>query len=193
MDKQRIEIFPGHWIEITPKIRNMAGLRKKEKVIARLADITKSVERAIPTGKNIKYSQLLKDEAVRIANAEGMRAAVKATGVNKHTILMERRLQNIRAGKKQTRQKGFAYTLEQKQACVSIALQLMRSKEMVEVQQRAGIAKKMVTVRRFKWSPKSAFDEAARRLGMNGRAIQFQWSIGAIPMPQSSTQHPSGL
>lgn len=192
MDKQRIEIFPGHWIEITPKIRNMAGLRKKEKVIARLADITKSVEKALPQ-KQAKYSQLLKDEAVRIANAEGMREAVKATGVNKHTILMERRLQNIRAGKKQTRQKGFAYTLEQKQACVAIALQLMRSKEMVEVQQRAGIAKKIVTVRRFKWSPKSAFDEAARRLGMNGRAVQFQWSIGAIPMPQSSTQQPSGL
>lgn len=191
MERQRIEIFPGHWIEVTPKIRNMAGLRRHDRILAKFTDVPKVVEKAV-TSKVVKYPQLIKEEAVQIWLKDGMEAAIKATGVNRHTIEMERRKQNIRAGLTKTRAKGFTYTLEQKQACVRLALQLIQSKEMVTRTQRA-FNGKIVTVRNFKWHPQSAFKEAGKRLGLNGSAVHFQWSIGAIPMPQPSTQQPSGL
>lgn len=185
MEKERIEIFPGHWIEVTPRIKRLAGIRPTERVIATLAGghITKAKYEAGKV-RGAKYSRLLLDEAVELAKSVGYPTAAKMTGVNKNSIHMHARIQKGRAGLA-SRKDGSRYTLAQKQACVRLAQSLMASDETKDKKCRWGVQK----VR--KWQHRPAFIEAGRRLGMNGRSIEWLWVSGQIPLDSpSSPQSP---
>lgn len=189
--KERIEIFPGHWIEVTKKIKKAAGLRQSARVRATLAggDIdraTKEASRA--ANKNVKYSLALLDEAVRLARAEGVKVAEKVTGVSQWSINMHAKEQSARAGNPRWEQ-GFRYSLAQKQACVRLAQKLMANTETRPVRVpnprggwRMGVTKK--------WTHGAAFREAGRRLGLNGRTIEMMWLMGMIPLDQPSSHRP---
>lgn len=188
--KERIEIFPGHWIEVTKKIKKAAGLRQSARIRATLAggDIdraTKEASRA--ANKRVKYSLTLLDEAVRLAAMEGVRVAEKATGVSRWSIDMHAKEKSARAGNPR-QEKGHRYTLAQKQACVRLAMQLMANTETITKPLGFKRVRRMGTFK--KWSHASAFKEAGRRLGLNGTTIEMMWRMGMIPLNQPSTPQP---
>lgn len=190
--RERVEIFPGHWIEVTPKLKKQAGLRKSARVVATLMGETIEAARDIVRENgNIKYTRLMLDEAARIARKDGMAEAIKATGIKRASIDLRMR-QLRRAGKLGRKRKdgirhtGSRYTLPQKQACVRLAQELMGSRQTVT--KSAKIGGRMCVVTRPRWSHRKAFIEAGRRLGMNGRSVEWMWLQGTIPLDQQ----PSG-
>lgn len=192
-NRERIEIFPGHWIEVTPKIKKNAGLRKSDRVIATLmGETVPAAGRLVrDSNKNVKYPKLMLDEAVRIAATHGLKEAAKDTGIRAASINLRQRQLRRKQGLAKVRDKGSRYTLAQKQACVRLAQELMRSNDVVSRTRPCALphSKGKPTTYRFrKWNHRSAFVEAGRRLGMNGRSIEWMWVQGTIPL----TQQPSG-
>jgi hypothetical protein len=193
MNTERIEIFPGHWIEVTPAIKKKAGVRKSQRVVATLmGETVAAAGRLVRDGnRGVKYPVLMLDEAVSIAEREGLKKAVKVTGIKEHSIDLRSRQLRRKQGKTKVRAVGSRYTLAQKQACVRLAKELMASNEIKERSRLSTLphCKGMPYVhRRYKWSHRSAFIEAGRRLGMNGRSIEWMYVQGTIPL----TQQPSG-
>lgn len=190
--KELIEIYPGRWIEVTRRIKLKAGVRLSTRVRATLAggQIDKA---AADVGrcrnKSVKYSRLLIDEAVAIARTMGIPKAVKKTGVNKWTIIQQKKRMRGPTGRE-----GNRYTLAQKRALVAMAQRLMGSGE-TRMRKCGG---KMVAFP--KYGHRTAFIEAGRRLGMNGRAIEYQWVNGLFslaepsspPRPPASPAAPAG-
>ena len=185
---ERIEIFPGHWIEVTPAIKKKAGVRKSQRVVATLmGETVAAAGRLVRDGKgNVKYPVLMLDEAVRIAEKEGLKRAAKETGIKEHSIDLRNRQLRRKQGKSRVMAQGSRYTLAQKQACVRLAKELMASNEII--QKSAKCYHYTYTHKRYKWSHRRAFIEAGRRLGMNGRSIEWMYVQGTIPL----TQQPSG-
>lgn len=192
--RERIEIFPGHWIEVTPKIKKNAGLRQSDRVVATLmGETVPAAGRLVrDSNKSVKYPKLMLDEAVRIAAELGLKGAAKDTGIGAASINLRQRQLRRKQGVARVMAQGTRYTLAQKQACVRLAQELMGSGETVS---RTGIARfnnkakgRKYTFRRLRWSHRTAFLEAGRRLGMNGRSIEWMWIQGTIPL----TQQPSG-
>lgn len=191
---ERIEIFPGHWIEVTPAIKKKAGVRKTQRVVATLmGETVAAAGRLVRDGNGgVKYPVLMLDEAVRIAEREGLKKAVKVTGIPRASIDLRRRQLRRKQGKTRVLAKGSRYTLAQKQACVRLAKELMASDEIVKTPVACALptCKGMpYVVKRYKWPHRKAFIEAGRRLGMNGRSIEWMYIQGTIPL----TQQPSGL
>lgn len=181
--KERIEIFPGHWIEVTRRIKEKAGVKLSTRVIATLQG--GEVHRAAgdagrSLNKGAKYSRLIIEEALRLARTMGERAAAEKTGVNKWTI--QERKKKLRGP---TGRDGSRYTLAQKRALVEMAKGLMRSGEIKTRRARGG---KMV--QQPKWAHRPAFIEAGRRLGMNGRVIEYQWVNGLFSLTDVPSSPP---
>jgi hypothetical protein len=186
MIRERIEIFPGHWIEVTPKLKKKAGVKQSARVIATLNNVTRIVADDVVKPPPPKYPRLMLEEANRIVDRDGMKAAVKATGINAHSIVWYRRGVIQRRGEYKPSEKGRRYTMEQKRACVRLAQKLMASGE-IKVRHGKCYGKPAV-YRSPKWSHAAAFREAGRRLGMNGRSVEWCWIHGMIPFDQQ----PSG-
>lgn len=186
--RERIEIFPGHWIEVTPKLKRQAGLRPSARVVATLMGetIDAATDVARESRKNVKYSRLMLDEAVRIAERDGMKKAEEVTGISIPSIDLRKRQIRRKKGLPKRATVGTRYTLAQKQACVKLAQQLMASKATVtRTVSMMGIARPF---KRLRWGHRAAFMEAGRRLGLNGRSIEWMWIQGMIPLDQQ----PSG-
>jgi hypothetical protein len=189
--KERIEIFPGHWIEVTKKIKKAAGLRMSTRVRATLAggDVDQATkEAARSSNKNVKYSIALLDEAVRIAAMEGSKTAAKVTGVNKWSIDLHMKEKRARSGQSKHADQGHRYTMAQKRACVKLAQKLMAGTETVT--KRLGFKRLKVMGTFKKYNHGSAFREAGRRLGINGRSVEMMWNLGMIPMDSPSSPQP---
>lgn len=185
---ERIEIFPGHWIEVTPAIKKKAGIRKSQRVVATLmGETVAAAGRIVRDGVGSrKHPILMLDEAASIAEREGIKKAARVTGINEHSIDLRCRQLRRKRGKAKVRDAGVRYTLAQKQACVRLAKELMASNEIVQKTERC--YNRPYIRKRYKWSHGSAFIEAGRRLGMNGRSIEWMYIQGTIPL----TQQPSG-
>lgn len=189
--KERIEIFPGHWIEVTKKIKKAAGLRQSARVRATLAggDVDRAIKEAHrSSNKGVKYSLALLDEAVRIAAMEGVKVAEKVTGVNRWSIDLHAKEKRARAGQSKHADQGKRYTMAQKQACVRLAQKLMASSETIT--KPLGFKSFRRTGKFKKWHHGSAFREAGRRLGINGRSVELMWTLGMIPLDQPSSHQP---
>lgn len=189
MEKERIEIFPGHWIEVTPKIKRAAGLRKKARVLATLdgGHVQRAIGAVAKKRGPSKYSLLLIDEAIRIFREESYKAAEKATGVPMRVIKHYNDKYKARHGLIGP-PRNQRYTMEQKQACVKLAMELMQREDTVERRLPTGRNKVIATHRVRKWNKTAAFIEAGRRLGMNGKYVADAFSFGFIPWPPSSHQ-----
>jgi hypothetical protein len=189
--KERIEIFPGHWIEVTKKIKKAAGLRMSTRVRATLAggDVDQATkEAARSSNKNVKYSMALLDEAVRIAAMEGVKVAEKVTGVGRWSIELRAKEKRARSGQSKHADQGHRYTMAQKRACVKLAQKLMAGTETVT--KRLGFKRLKVMGTFKKYNHGSAFREAGRRLGINGRSVEMMWNLGMIPMDSPSSPQP---
>lgn len=185
--KERVEIFPGHWIEVTPKLKKQAGLRKSARVVATLMGETIEAARDIAMKNgNTKYTRLMLDEAARIARKDGMAEAIKATGIGKESIILRVKQLRRKEGIARVRPTGNRYMLSQKQTCVRMAQELMGSGQ--TVQRAVTIRGKTRVITRTRWTHRKAFVEAGRRLGMNGRSVEWMWLQGTIPLDQQ----PSG-
>lgn len=123
-----------------------------------------------------KYSLLILKEAVLLKRKEGVKYASQKTGVGVEAIFKaERRfvvrgdlpaLPRRRGGRRRPR-----YTIQQKRACIALALQIMAAKPR-----------------------KASFIEAGRRMGMNGDTIYHQWLRDDLYEPISlPTQQPSNF
>jgi hypothetical protein len=185
---ERIEILNGIWIEVSDKIKEKAGVRKSSRVVATLGGETaKAIEVVAHDGrrKSVKYSRLILEEADKIAQEKGFRKAAKITGVNKHSLDLYQRRKRKAEGRTKVMQQGSRYTLAQKQACVRLAKQIMASKETVKHVCIMRGRERVFT--RPKWGHRAAFVEAGRRMGMNGRSIEWMWIQGTIPLDQQSS------
>lgn len=154
------EILPGYKIEVTEAYRKRAKLTRAQKLL--IVSDAERRELLATIGKRRttrKYSRQMLDEAAELAAQIGVRRAAKRTGINAHSI--ERHIKNTRAKKRGPLKKdGDRYTNAQKQACVECAHDLVRKGK----------------ARGFR----PAFIECGRRLGINGRSIEYQWSVGLI-------------
>lgn len=111
------------------------------------------------------YSTLILDEAVNLAKETSLSHAEEVTGVNRETIKQHGRAQLIAGNKveearrrRQAKPRGMKYTIEQKIAVVEKAMQFRKYQ-----------------------AQRKAFEEAGRRLGVNGRSVEMQWRRGLIP------------
>jgi hypothetical protein len=181
MDRQRIEIKPGVWIEVTPKIRQAVGARKRDRVLATMDGATKDAINTLAKPRR-KHSDLLLDEGLALAQKDGFIAASKRLGINYHTLISHNRKRRLEQGKRKLRARGFRYTLTQKLACVKLALELMASDKTREV---SAFGKHRRTVPL--WTKDHAFNEAGRRLGINGHSVYVMWAQGDF----RATQQPS--
>lgn len=181
MDRQRIEIKPGVWIEVAPKIRQAVGARKRDRVLATLDGATKDAINTLAKPRR-KHSDLLLDEGLALAKKDGFVSASKRLGINYHTLISHNRKRRLEQGKRRLRARGFRYTLDQKLACVRLALELMASPKTKEVSV-GGKYRRTVPL----WAVIPAFNEAGRRLGINGKSVYFMWIQGDF----RATQQPS--
>ncbi len=181
MDRERIEISPGHWIEITPKIRGAACARKRDRILATLEGGTARALHNLVVRRR-KYSNLLLDEGLELAKKIGLKKAAQKLEIHYETLVSHNRIRRLELGIRKLKIKGTRYTLAQKLVCVNLALELMASKETKEM---IAWGKRKYTTP--KWTPYTAFIEAGRRLGMNGRSIHLMWNQGDF----SATQQPS--
>lgn len=154
------EILPGYKIEVTEAYRKKAKLTRAQKLLvvseAERRELLATVCRKRGTRK---YSRQMLDEAAGLAAQIGVRKAAKKTGINAHSI--HRHIKNLRAKERgPSRKDGDRYTYAQKKACVECAHDLVRTRK------AAGM--------------RPAFIECGRRLGINGRSIEYQWSVGLI-------------
>lgn len=180
--KERIEIFPGRWIEVTKRVKQKAGVRMGARVRATLENgrVDEALVRLARNGR--KYSGLLIDEAVAVAKEKGAKEAERITGVHHETIAQRRKKLKGCTG-----YDGRRYTLAQKKACVKMALELVASGGTHIVRVSFGKGDRTVSV----WSKKKAFKEAGRRLGVNGLSIMFQWENGMIDLNAVARGRPS--
>lgn len=155
--KDRIQIKPGVWIEVSARLRKASGLGPGVRIRNRLEDEERKRimgDTANVVSKNVKYSRLLLDEASRLADEVGLTQAAKATKVNVNTLRAHRKLL-VREGKRKGGAPGKSrYTLGQKRKCVLLAQAIADKKQ-------CGLG--------------PAFVEAGQKLGVNGRSIAFQW------------------
>lgn len=183
--REMIEIRPGHWIKVTRRIKRAAGVSPE-------VDFGKYIhgsEANLHKHAHKKYDPLMLDQADRLAHLVGLRAAAKAMNISYGSLQQWRYLKQIsaRGGNPSTRKSSQRYTLAQKQACVRIALGLMRRDDSVEHHYNETATKGERTITRKRWNIQTAFKEAGRQLGVNGMSIQFQYQAGMIPLPQQST------
>lgn len=160
---QKLEIRPGYFIEVSSRLKRMAGARGK-KLRNRLTDEERKRIFTENAAKNFiapKYSRLILDEAVTLSKTVGMKEAAKITGVKYWSIVGHKRTLK-RQGKfspTNNGNRGSRYTMEQKKKCVALANQIRDESHC---------------------ATRLAFIEAGRRLKMNGRSIEFMWSQGSI-------------
>lgn len=158
---ERVQIKPGVWIEVSARMRKASGLGRGVIIRDRL---TEEERRSVvgdagrEMGAHTKYSRLLLDEAVALSKEVGEQKASEITGV-KLWSLKGRKRELIRLGKYHPplghSRGGSRYTLLQKQQCVRLA-HAIHDKE--------------------KRGSRPAFIEAGRRLGVNGRSIEWMWT-----------------
>lgn len=186
MAKQFIEILKGVKIEITDRHLRKAGFARKVRLERRLMSPeerkTLLTQAAREARGNTKYTRLMLDEAVELSKVRGMKYAVKKTGI-KHWSILGHKRRLAREGKytpAPRRSHNNRYTMEQKRKCVELALALMRNGETVQKKILFPSRGKTIVMTRPKWTQRPAFVEAGRRLGMNGRSIEWQWTEGSI-------------
>lgn len=182
--KRVIEILPGIRIEVNRPLKAKAGIPPPRMGSAPI----KSPDAAMVAmkrsqRKGVLYSRLLLDEAVALAKQKGMKEAARLTGVGYWSI--NQRQDELRGPN--PKEKGNRYTLAQKRECVALAMRLMASPETVK--HVSNICGRQVTRVAPKWAQRPAFVEAGKRLGMNGRSIEFMWKRGMLepsnPQPAS--------
>jgi len=126
-----------------------------------------------------KYSPALIEEAVKIYHEKkSLQEAHRLTGVGKKTIYAEWRKWCVKTGYVSDLPAlplhiPLKYTIEQKTACIKLAVKYMNGG--------------------FADSEGAAFEKAGKVLGVRGKSIHEQWKSGVIRgLNQPSTQHPSG-
>jgi hypothetical protein len=160
---ERIEIRPGYFIEVSGRLKRMAGVRGR-KPRNRITDEERKRIFADNAAKNFispRYSRLILDEAVNLSKTVGMVEAAKVTGVKYWSIVGHKRTLK-RQGKYTPGAQGnhkSRYTMQQKKRCVALANQIRDESHC---------------------ATRKAFIEAGRRLGINGRSIEWQHSQGSI-------------
>lgn len=116
-----------------------------------------------PRGK--KYSDLILAEAIKIYREEGMKRAVKLTGVHSDSICFALNKQRIANGCMRGPQgRPPKYTAAQKIGCITMATSL---------------------VNKGHFSARRAMMEACRKFKMNFNSIWHQWIMGVIYLPQA--------
>lgn len=155
----KVEIKPGFFIEVHEKTKlQMEG---RALVAARRKMIGTT-----PEGGAVRYTLEQLDDASAIADKKGLCAAAEITGVKFWSIVQRRReLKRQGVLPREKPRKGSRYTLEQKQQCVRMAMQIVA-----------------------RGRPKTkAFEEAGRLLNMNGSSIHWMHSQLMIPGVQPSS------
>lgn len=117
--------------------------------------------------------------------------AGKRLGMNGHNVykLYQNGLHGIGVLKKTPlppRNWKRRYTVAQKQACVALAMELVADPARRERPHTVpALRKRGINISHPKWNIPTAFIEAGRRLGMNGRSIMFMWKEQMIPPPST--------
>jgi hypothetical protein len=173
--KDRIELRPGVWIEVTPRLKKRLGYQHWEQVDVRDAFNFNP--------RKQKYPTAFLEELDRLAREIGVSAAAAKAGVSVMAIKSYRTRKALAEGKYKICDARSRYTVAQKQECVRRALRLMASTETKVVQYGRG---RKYSKAIPKWSEKAAFAEAGRQLGVAGNRIHGAWAAGTIPNPQTS-------
>lgn len=184
-----IQFKDGRTIEVTPTVKRMAGIHARLEVGkyifgseadtdgSSLANKYKKTER--------KYSVEMLNFANERADVIGITKASKESGIHVKTLKAWRTKKNRENNTLGNRHRPSTYTMEQKIALVAMAKKLMLSDEKVEFRD-----KRLRIFRKRKWKMLPAFIHAGLSLGMNGRSILHQYTIGMIPEPNTPPPQP---
>lgn len=175
--KEEIEIVPGVFVMVTPKVKLGAGVAK----LCRMSSTLSSVDRyrAMESSGFIgRHSVLIVDEAVSLATDMGARKASAITGVPVPTIVNRMREKGVECG-------GVLFgqiraDIGKLRECVRVAKELMASEEMKEVVVTRKGKKATHKIRR--WSHGTAFVEAGKRVGISGKTAERLWLQGRFSL-----------